>query len=169
MAEPSDMLHRDQREYNHLIKKKKSTAMIARHFSIEMTNMGEGLVCELIRDFNGEISKSLADYLKDDFNEEMASQIRKAYFEFKKYVFGELVLLRDLNASNLLYKRMTSAEGTLIVIDGLGNNDFIPIANYLRIWAGLKVKRKWQRFEWFLYKHFGQTKTLQYILDGLVN
>ncbi len=147
----------DIKAHAYLEKKNKSLAMIAKLYGTETTDLGEGLVCELICDYDGEISKSFADCLRTELEPEFIAQLRKAYIEFKEYIFSEKIILRDLNAPNLLYRRTSENEGTFIIIDGIGDSDFIPVSNFLEFWAKIKIERKWKRFEIYLHKFFGDS------------
>ena len=58
-------------------------------------------------------------------------------------MFKYNIISRDISANNLLYKRETETEGKLIIIDGLGNAELIPLSNYFNYLAQKKIIRKW--------------------------
>ncbi|MFB1035177.1 MAG: YrbL family protein, partial [Sinobacterium sp.] len=43
--------------------------------------------------------------------------------------------------------KTSATEGCLLIIDNIGNSDFLPLADYIGLLARLKTNRKWQRFE----------------------
>jgi len=47
---------------------------------------------------------------------------------------------------------MLKLESSALIIDNIGNSDFIPICNYIDWMATRKLHRKWQRFENLLAK-----------------
>lgn len=117
------------------------------HGTVE-TNAGKGWVFDLIRDEDGPVSATLHDYLKDEEKTEAVfSGLKKALPELKETLVGECIVTMNIKAKNIVYCRSTDASGRLVVIDNIGNSDYIPIADYLPFWARLKTRRKWTRFQ----------------------
>lgn len=105
------------------------------------TNLGEGLVFDLVKDFDGSTSKAITYYLLHGLiSQEQLSRVLEG---IKKYVFKYNIISRDISANNLLYRRETETEGKLIIIDGLGNAELIPLSNYFKYLAHKKITRKW--------------------------
>jgi hypothetical protein len=104
------------------------------------TNMGRGAVYGIITNSDGSISKSLAELIRAgapaaDFEEELQ--------ELREYMFKEGIICGDFNRGNLLVQRQENGSKRLIIIDGLGNSDFIKLADYFRPHRDSKLKRKW--------------------------
>jgi len=156
--------HKEFNEYMRLVNNNVPTDLIADLYQIEPTDLGERLICELVWDFDGKISNRCSEDLNGEFQIELAIQLKVALERFKKYVYDNYIILRDLNSVNLLFQRISETEGNLIIIDGLGNNDYIPIANYWKWWAKKKIDRKWIRFIEHLYKHCPESEPLRYIM-----
>lgn len=64
----------------------------------------------------------------------------------RKYLIEEGIIVRDLQAGNFAYKRLNGQNGKLMIIDGVGNNEFIPFCNFSPYLARKKIIRKWNRF-----------------------
>lgn len=113
---------------------------VSRCFGFVDTDMGPGLVSELIRDASGRISHTLKQYLWDngyDANARTAVQQFCAQWE----TLG--VPSRDLLLHNLVAQRDTGGTITrLVVIDGLGSSALIPPRFWPRRLLVTKARRK---------------------------
>jgi hypothetical protein len=67
--------------------------------------------------------------------------------QLKQYLLKWKIVTMSLKPQNIVYKRTHESKGFLVVIDSIGNSDFIPICNYVDWMAIQKIHRKWQRFE----------------------
>ncbi|MFP4350138.1 MAG: YrbL family protein [Thermodesulfobacteriota bacterium] len=130
--------------YQHLISRKVSFRRLSRFYGRIPTNKGKGYVFELIRDYDGNISKTLLHYLGTDSGS--VPRIRRDLPRLKNYLVEEGIMVRDLKAENLVYQRLDGPTGKLIIIDGVGNNEFLPVCNWSRYLARKKIIRKWDRF-----------------------
>jgi hypothetical protein len=139
--------------------------MLARfHGNIE-TNRGKGAVFELIRDYNGTVSKTLEQYLSV-INEKNLNyrELSRALPLLKQYLLKWKIVTMSLKPQNIVYKKINESKGVLVVIDNIGNSDFIPICNYVDRMAIRKIRRKWQRFENSLATDYTRNRALQQML-----
>ncbi|WP_449258397.1 YrbL family protein [Chlorobium limicola] len=136
------------KHYRRYMKRGISWDMISKAHGYVKTNFGEGAVFSLARDYTGEVSRPLEHYLRPDglylLSEE---ELLKAISAFRAYLFRERIVLRELKVDNLVYQRLNAHEGKIILIDGIGNNEFLPVANYSVRFAWRTLKRKWLKFE----------------------
>ncbi len=125
-------------------RKKVSYKHIPQYFGPIDTNLGLGQVFEMIRDYDGNVSKSMLWYLEEghslDFFEERL-QILHQYF-----LANQLIFNHDMYAGNILFKKTSDSDGVLIVIDGLGDTVFIDWLNFLPSHARSKIDRRWELF-----------------------
>ena len=159
---PDDEEHlREQAYYRRLLKRKVSFEMVAKFHGNVETNYGAGAVFDLIRDVDGRISRTLDDYLSSEA-ETLSNYegLARALPALKQYLFKEVIITRNLNVTNVLYKRRDDANGTLVIIDNIGNYDFIPICNYVDFLASRKIRRKWRRFESTLTRTYSRNSAL---------
>lgn len=148
---------REKAYYEVLQKRGISWDRLARYFGAESTNYGQGLVFELIRDHDGAISRTLDYYLKLDdknLNEQIIGQIE----ELKRYFWKHAIVFRDLITLNVLVRKNTDNDYHLIVIDGIGHNDALPICNFSYSYARKKIKRIWNRKKSKWFDHYPQLK-----------
>ncbi len=124
-----------------------------------------GAVFELIRDYQGNVSKTLEYYLsaqdETDFNYQ---NLAKVLTLLKQYLMKWKIVTMSIRPQNIVYKKINKTERALIIIDNIGNSDFIPICNYVDKLAIRKIKKKWQHFEYSLTKNYDQNKALQRML-----
>ena len=52
-----------------------------------------------------------------------------------------------IKPKNIVYQKTSATEGCLLIIDNIGNSDFLPLADHIGLLVQLKTNRKWQRFE----------------------
>jgi len=108
------------------------------------TSLGKGAIFEMVQDDDKRISKSLDYYLAQNdkrFNSWAIEEIEA----LKQCLYDHWVTCYDLNPTNILVQRLGFDEFRLVVIDGIGHNQFIPLASYSRILARKKLMRVWNR------------------------
>jgi len=148
VAGNSNENHREAAYYRELDRRGISWEMLTRFHGLVETNLGEGAVFDLVRDYTGEVSGTLARYLNSD--ELMASHsaaLAEALTALKAYLLENRVITMTLKTKNILFQRAVDGHSKLVIVDNVGNSDFIPAANYSAFLARLKIQRKWHRFE----------------------
>jgi len=120
----------------------------------------------LARDFDGAISRTLDYYLKDERLTPSAEKLAALFSNFQNYLLEERIVVRELKPDNIVLQRLTPNEARLILIDGVGNNQFFPIANYFDSFGRRVILKKWHRFEKHLSEKFPDNKTLRKVLGA---
>ncbi|GAB1267401.1 PhoP regulatory network protein YrbL [Aurantivibrio infirmus] len=134
--------------YQHLQKRNIDWTMLPQFYGETPTDQGNAGVFDLIRDYNGEVSKTLASYLSsNDISEQEASAICEAFMTLKSYLLDNRIVTMTIKPKNILFQKSSATSGKLVIVDNIGNSDFIPIANYLTFFAHRKIMRKWRHFE----------------------
>ena len=138
--------------YRQLEKRKNfSWLHVPRFFGKVPTNKGPGMVVELVKDYDGKISRSLSHYLSDGCG---IDRFRSELHQLKEYLLKYSIIFNyDMSQDNLLYQRLDRKEARLMIIDGLGDIVFIPLLNRLKGHVRKKILRRWGRFEGELRKH----------------
>ena len=139
----------DKREisyYNSLKRRAISWAMLPQYYGKEETNLGEGTVFDLIRDEDGNVSKTLEYYLDEGREDVKRSDLKTAIDELKEYLLSELILTMTIKPKNIVYKKNNDGSGKLIIVDNIGTSEFIPICKFSSTLAKKKILRKWDRF-----------------------
>lgn len=131
---------RNSIEYSHL----------PRYYGRVETNLGAGIVVDLVRDPDGRISRSMLDYLLAGRPIETFEPLLT---ELKDYLLRNLVIFNhDLVARNLLVQKRPDGRDRLILIDGLGDVVLITWLNRFGWHVRAKIERRWDRFIERLYQ-----------------
>lgn len=114
------------------------------------TNLGEGIVVDLIRNYDGEISAPLNWYLAQGVPiEEFAPYLE----ELKESFLQNLIIFNhDMTIGNLLVQKSSAASAQLIAIDGLGDTVAIDWLDNIPWLVRRKIRRRWKRFITRIYR-----------------
>ena len=122
--------------------------LAAFHGQVE-TNLGPGIIFDLITNPDGELSTTLGACIRG------GTPIQTFKTELKKifdYMVKEAIIAGDFNESNILVQQREDGSRHLVLIDGVGNSDFIKIADYSKNFRDKKLQRKWD----FLMSQLGR-------------
>ena len=159
---------REQAYYRLLEKRNISWKMLPRFYGRVDTNLGTGAVFELIRDHDAAVSKTLKHYFSAPNEEELNyPELSQALLLLKQYLLKWKIVTMSIKPQNIVYKKINDSDGILVVIDNIGNSDFIPICNYVGWMAKRKIDRKWERFENSLVTDYNHNKPLQQMIRNL--
>ena len=138
---------REQGYYRLLEKNKISWDMLPRFYGNIDTDMGSGAVFELIRDSNGQVSKTLEYYLADTtFVASHREQIHQALAELKTYLLRYNIITMPIKSKNVLFRFNENNQGRLYIIDNIGNANLITIESHWPFLGRKKIIRRWDRF-----------------------
>ena len=138
--------NKEKKYYNILKKRKVSFSFISKYYGIVETNLGEGLVFELIKDYNNEVSKPISVYFNKNIISKEQFIITKKLKKLKKYLINEKIIVKDLSFVNILYQEINNKETRLVIIDGVMNNEFLPFSTYINYFTIKKINRRWKQF-----------------------
>lgn len=140
---------RESAYYKFLIKKNISWDNIAQFYGDIETNFGNGIIFEFIRDYDGKVSKTLDHYFIQ--NNALSIKIAHLVEELKFKLYEDGVVFRDFIAKNIVVKNTALNTYKLVMIDGIGHNDFIPLVTLSKNFARKKIIRQWnkKRSKWF--------------------
>jgi len=157
---------REQSYYAELENKGISWEMLPRFYGLVETNLGEGAVFDLIRDYDGRISLTLSHYLSSPQLTSLHElALRDALRALKSYLLEYRIITMTLKPKNILFQLESADTGRLVIVDNIGNSDFIPLVNFSPRLARWKIRRKWQRFEKSLRSDFDTNKSVARLLD----
>jgi len=143
---------RELRYYKFLEKKKISYDMLAKYYGSIVTNLGQGEMFELIRDFDGSISLELAKYLETDLNMQQRDEVKQLILELQMYIKKYSIYVKDLNSVNVMVQKIDAKSKRLVIVDGLAHSWYISLFcslsnNFLRG----KIDESWERFVKMVY------------------
>jgi len=145
MGKVREQTRRDIKFYRRLNKLGTTeNAHIPGFYGLCETNLGEGMVVDLIRNYDGEIARPLNWYLAQGVPIEEFD----AYLEELKQSFLQdlIIFNHDLTIGNLLFQRTSSRSARLVAIDGLGDVIAFDWLNNFSFLVRRKIKRRWERF-----------------------
>ena len=101
-------------------------------------------IVDLIRDYDGEISKSLKWYLQNDYP---VSEFEPYLHNLRNYLLDNLVIINhDLIPGNILFQKVSAKKARLVMIDGFGDVIAIQWFNVFAFHVRGKIHRRWGRF-----------------------
>jgi hypothetical protein len=163
VAGNSNENHREAKYYGLLARRGISWEMLTCFHALVATNLGEGAVFDLVRDHDGSVSATLAQYLEsDELSRVYGPSLACALSGLRDYLMQNRIITMTLKSKNIVYQKMTGDSGKLVIVDNVGNSDFIPAGNYSGYLARKKISRKWRRFMYDLNnRHPGCTALSQ--------
>jgi hypothetical protein len=142
---------REMRYFKFLESKQADLSKISTFLGKVKTNKGLGYSFDLIRDYDGKVSKTLLQSLES--NECSMQKIRPLISELKQYLITNKICVRDISPSNISCQK-TKDDINLFIIDGVSNSNINPLTIRLqglinkaieKAWKGLN--KKLERFE----------------------
>jgi hypothetical protein len=151
MGEVSDQTQRDLKFYRKLKKRGiKGTPHVPDFHGLCDTNLGKGIVVDLIRNYDGEISRPLNWYLAQGVPIEEFDQFLQ---ELKQSFLQNLIIFNhDMTIGNLLFQKTSPASAQLVAIDGLGDVVAIDWFDHFPFLVRRKINRRWKRFMTRIYR-----------------
>lgn len=151
--------------YKELEKRNISWEHIAEYHGSVQTTLGKGEVFDLVRDYDGEISKTLLYYIQKEERTASISNPVHLLKYLKEYTLEQLVVVKDLNTKNILVQKSSQNDCKLVLIDGVINNEYIPIGKQFNFFTKKKILRLWKEFEKSLPKKYYFNKYFMNLLN----
>lgn len=102
-----------------------------------------GFEQEAVANTDGSLSQTLAEYFQTHAIDSVP--LKELLADLYRYMYEYNILPCDLNKNNILLQ-FTPSGPKLVLVDGIGNTDFVPLALYWKWWGRKKIARKWPRF-----------------------
>ena len=146
---------REKAYYKRLLKQNNKFTCVPRYHGDVKTDKGIGGVFDLVRDFDGAVSKTLEYYLESPaLVAEKLNDIYDALETLKAELLEQGVVTMTIKPKNIVYKLGEDGKGKLIIIDNIGSSSFLRPEYFSLFFARKKVMRKWSKFKEFLVKHY---------------
>ena len=139
------VLRREISYYNHLLERNIDWRHIARFHGEVSTNLGVGAVFERVRNADGSTACSLSQMLKAGAPPLDPAGLAAEINQVMDYIYRQAIVLSDFNLRNLLWQVNAGTKHRLVIVDGIGHNDFIPLCEASRRFAQRKIIRTWNR------------------------
>jgi hypothetical protein len=140
----------DMSVYRHIKQSVGASAyqMIPKCYGYVDTNFGKGLAFEMIKDSDSKISLTLKQYV---WQHGWTESLKAAVDQFLQRWQTAGMPSRNLLLHNIVVQQTHHADSSeiqrLVVIDGLGWPDIIPLGYYIKSLARFKAKRKSSRLK----------------------
>ncbi|WP_072682429.1 YrbL family protein [Arcobacter sp. LA11] len=146
----NENLRQNELEYSYMQYLEKNNipfTHITKCYGKTITNLGEGYVFDIVRDFNGKVSKSFKKMvLKGKLSKKKEKKLIK---ELKDYIFENNILFVDIALSNILCQRIKKKKYKLILTDGIGGKRpglKSKLYQYSKLFTRYKVVKQWDKF-----------------------
>lgn len=116
---------------------------VPEYFGTAMTDCGIGIVTRLYRNYDGSWPRNLEQCLPRGLTPALSAALGTFAIVMERH----RVLTRDLLPHNMIAVEHACDSVQVLVVDGIGSADFIPIAACSQRAARAKVRRKLQRLE----------------------
>ena len=116
---------------------------VPRYHGTVATDQGIGIVTDLQRSYDGSFPLNLEELLPSG----MPSGMPSAIDEFKAWLRRDLFLSRDLLPHNIIAVAGSAHCYRLMIVDGIGNSEMLPLASWFKTFARMKVERKIRKFD----------------------
>lgn len=121
---------------------------LPRCYGYEATDLGPGLVLDLVRDHDGPISRSLRELISIGYD---LDQFRPAFEELETFFMKHTILSRAIHDHNIAAQHRADGSWRFVVIDGVGDPAWLPLARWFGPLGQAKIRRRfdeaWPRFE----------------------
>lgn len=127
---------------------------MSRHFpasyGMTETDLGPGLVLDLVRDADGGISRNIRELIT---NGQALSTLRPAFDQLGNFLLKHRVVTRQLLDHNIAASHVEAGHWRFVIIDGLGDRAWLPLSKFFAAHARRRItnnlNKAWQRFESF--------------------
>ena len=110
---------------------------LPRSYGMAATDLGPGLVLDLVRDHDGGISRSIRELITTGYD---LSKLRASFDGFGRFLSEHLVLTRSLLDHNLVVEMRADGPGRIFLIDGFGDPAWLPLSSGFRRSAGRRSR-----------------------------
>lgn len=110
-----------------------------RCYGIKKTSRGDGIVTDLIRDADGQISQTVRQYVKARGK---TRELMVALDGFFVFLQTQRLVTRDILDHNLVIQVRKEGVVRVVMIDGFGSSEVLPFSRWFKTVGQRKVARK---------------------------
>lgn len=138
------------REINYidvLNRRHKDYSILPQYFGKVNTNLGTGYVFEIIRDYNGNKTQTLEDFITSPTlfaeNFDLIVYLLK---NLKDELYKNEIITMVLFPENILFQKTDKNNYRIRIVNDMGSAVLIPLEYYFTHFAHTKIKRRWKMF-----------------------
>ncbi len=132
---------RERRYLSRYARKQCDFTQLARFWGDVDTNLGPGEIYDLVRDDDGNVAQSLGHYLREGMAFE---EVKSLLDDLQAYMITNGIIPTDLHVGNVVVQKLDSGN-KLVIVDGIGNPEFLKLADYVKALSTSKIKRRIKR------------------------
>lgn len=136
----------DLHYYNHLKQRVSDFSGIANFHGQVETNLGGGLVFDIVRNYDGKLAQTFEDMVRKSF---FSSQQEMSLLEeLQQYLTKHLIVFGDVVLSNILCQEYAKNAFKLIIVDGLGARRFnfkLWLQNRSNAYAKIRINMQYEK------------------------
>lgn len=132
------------KSYKQMVAKGRDLSRVSHCHGLVETNLGQGLVCDCIRNEDGRIAPTLWEMVIYDDGLDLPL-IKEYVADFCEYLVGEDLFLFDLNLKNIVMQKGAQSQLNVLAIDLKGpydNREFLKISTYIKPLGRRKLRRR---------------------------
>jgi len=156
----------EKRYYTYLEKLNISWDHLAKFYGEVKTDLGNGFIFDLVRDYDGSISQTLSFYLQ---TQERTKSILNPVIlldELKSYILKENIMIKDFNTKNMMYQKLNDTTARLVIVDGLHQSRILSLSAHIKYFSLKKIDKRYNEFEHSLYKKYKSNKYFIELLNS---
>ncbi len=138
------------REINYidvLNRRHKDYSILPQYFGKIETNLGTGYVFEIIRDYNGNKTQTLEDFITSPTifaeNFDLIVHLLK---NLKNELYKNEIITMVLFPENILFQKTDENTYRVRIVNDMGSAVLVPLEYYFTHFAHTKIKRRWKMF-----------------------
>lgn len=135
-------------KYRSILKKQgKEPSLLTKYLGTVETDQGTGYQFELVRDFDGAVSKDMLYLLAHPLELQTVYGVDSLELlrRFRKVWLGEAVVTSDVDFGNYYVQRISADNFVVRIIDNIGTPAHLPLVYYFHFLAVRRAKRRWRR------------------------
>lgn len=138
------------REINYidvLNRRHKDYSILPQYFGKVNTNLGTGYVFEIIRDYNGNKTQTLEDFITSSTlfaeNFDLIVHLLK---NLKDELYKNEIITMVLFPENILFQKTDENTYRVRIVNDMGSAVLIPLEYHFKYFAHTKILRRWKMF-----------------------
>ena len=127
-----------------------SATFLQRIVGFAQTDLGLGIIVQAVRNSDGNLAPTLRNLINNGLYDET---VKKTLDDFLALLLESDVIINDLSPGNIVYTQNENNDHYFVMIDGLGNNSFVPFKTMSKT---INRRSKLKRFQAFFERveHF---------------
>lgn len=132
---------------NVLARRHKDYNILPKYYGTVETNLGTGYVFEIIRDYDGNKSKTLENFITSSTSfAEHFSLIVNLLKHLKNELYKNEIITMVLFPKNIIFQKMDADNYRIRIVNDMGSSVLIPLDYYFEYFAHTKILRRWEKF-----------------------